>query len=103
MGRWLVVLCLVTFALQSTAALTILAADVCVEAVATTSAAHEDDDCPPVCLRCACCGHLAPTVIRLAYEVSEPHPAPARHSDPPQRVLTPEPRGILHVPLLLSA
>jgi hypothetical protein len=103
MSRWLVVLSLVTFALQSTAALTVLAADVCVETAATSSAAHEDDGCPPVCLRCACCGRLAPTVIRLAYEVSEPHPAPARDSDRQQRVLTPEPRAILHVPLLISA
>jgi hypothetical protein len=99
MRRWLGICVLATFALQSTAALMVVAADVCVEAEPSTSSAA-DDDCPPLCLRCACCGHVAPTLLRLAFEVSEPHRAPTDQSDPQQRVLKPEPRSILHVPLL---
>ena len=100
MRRWLGILVLATFALQSTALLTVLAADVCVDSAASTSwAASEEDDCPPVCLRCACCGHIAPTVLRLAFAVSQPVPAVASTSGSVGRLLAPDPGSILHVPL----
>lgn len=100
--RWLAVLIVSTFALQSTAILTVIAADVCVDGQIAETSESEDDDCPPTCLRCACCAHVAPTVLRLAYRVSHPMKAQAQPPSPAQHILAPDPRAILHVPLSLA-
>ncbi len=64
---------------------------------------HQSDrpnECPPDCAACWCCSHGTPVPLPIMGAITEPAPAAHPFDEPgSSRRPSPDPRGILHVPL----
>jgi hypothetical protein len=87
----------VAMSLQTTAALALVSPDTCVSITRQPSGSGEDN-CETNCLLCACCSHLAPTVMTVARLAGAPLVVVLRGLPLDAHLSSSDPRDILHVP-----
>jgi hypothetical protein len=95
--RGLALVLIVAMSLQASAALALISRDACVS-IATLPSGSGEDDCETNCLLCACCSHLAPTVMTVARPAGAPLVVVLRGLPPDAHLSSSNPRDILHVP-----
>lgn len=94
--RFLLVLWLAAFAVQTSEVLAAVAPDQCVEDTGSAS-----DPCPEQCARCVCCARVPSSIAPVLTIAAIEMPADVVPRAPERQLPSAEPHRILHVPKTL--